>query len=179
MLRRLILGLVFGLIVGGAVAFGLVQLGVTSFASGGGEAFAYLSSAVAGALTGAVAGKPICASGAKIEAGLKSFFGALLAVGAMFALQRWGAGITSPSVSALGGDGVKPVVELPMMSLPLIAGALGALFGLDNTDEPAKDEPRARKRVAAVDASANASTKGHVAEADPDDVEPAGRRAKR
>jgi hypothetical protein len=182
MLRRLILGLVFGLIVGGAVAFGLVQLGVASFASGGGEAFAYLSSAVAGALTGAVAGKPMWASGAKIEAGLKSFFGALLAVGAMFALQRWGAGITSPNVSALGGDGVKPVVELPMMSLPLIAGVLGALFGLDNTEEPAKDEPRARKRVAVVDAkaSANASTKARAAEADPaDDVEPAARRAKR
>ena len=61
MLRRLILGLVFGLIVGGAVAFGLVQLGATSFTTGGGAAIAYLSSAVAGALTGAVGNHVFCA----------------------------------------------------------------------------------------------------------------------
>jgi len=178
MLRRLILGLVFGLVVGGAVAFGLVQLGIASFTTGGGAAMAYLSSAVAGALTGAVAGKPIWAAGAKIEAGLKSFFGALLAVGAMFALQRWGTGITSPNLSALGGDGVTPVAELPM-SLPLIAGVLGALFGLDNTDEPPKDEGvRARKRVAAVDA--RPGSKAQVVEADAgDEGEPAARSAKR
>jgi hypothetical protein len=179
MLRRLILGLVLGLVAGGAVAFGLVRLGEVSFASGGGEAVAYLSAAVAGALTGAIAGKPIWASGAKIEAGLKSFFGAVLALGAMFALRRWGAGIVSPDVSALGGDGVLPIGEVPMMSLPLVAGVLGGLFGLDNTDEPKRDETAgARKRVAAADAKPGA--KSRVAEADAgDDGEPAARRAKR
>ena len=179
MLRRLILGLVLGLIAGGAVGFGLVQLGQKAFTSGGGEAIAYLSAAVAGALTGALAGKPIWASGAKIEAGLKSFFGALLAIGAMFALRHWGAGIASPNVSALGGDGVTPISELPLTSLPLVAGVLGGLFGLDNTDGPKKDEtPRARKRVAAIDAKPG--TKSRVADADAgDDGESAARRAKR
>lgn len=177
MVRRLLLGLVLGLIVGGAVAFGLVQLGESSFASAGGEAFAYLSSAVAGALTGAVAGKPIWAAGAKIEAGLKSFFGALLAVGAMFALQRWGAGIKPPALGALGGDGTVSIGDLPMMSLPLIAGLLGGLFGLDNTDEPVKVEG-ARKRVAVVDAKPSARSRAAQAD-EGDDGEAAARRAKR
>jgi hypothetical protein len=180
MLRRLILGMVFGLIVGGAVAFGLVRLGELAFTSGGGEAIGYLSSAVAGALTGAIAGKPIWASGAKIEAGLKSFFGAVLAVGAMFALQRWGGGI-KPELSALGGDGNIPIGELPLMSLPLISGVLGGLFGLDNTDEPDKGEPpRTRKRVAAADAKSGAKSRAADTGGEAvDDSEPTARRAKR
>src|SRR5580700_8587653 len=91
MLRRLLLGLVLGLIVGGLIAAGFVQgLGLLSFGPGtGGAAFAYLAAALTGVLTGLVAGKPIWSSGAKIEAGLKAFFGALLGAGLMFAVRRW------------------------------------------------------------------------------------------
>ena len=50
MVRRLIFGLVLGLIVGGVLAAGLVKLGVLTFMGGGGEALAYLMAAVTGAL---------------------------------------------------------------------------------------------------------------------------------
>src|ERR1700734_3192289 len=91
MLRRLLIGLVLGLIVGGLAAAALVAgLHMPLFALGaGGIGLAYLAAAVTGVLTGLVAGKPIWASGAKIEAGLKAFFGALLATGLMFALRQW------------------------------------------------------------------------------------------
>jgi hypothetical protein len=178
MIRRLILGLVLGLMVGGAVAFGLVKLD-DSLTFGG--VVAYLAAAIAGAGTGAVAGKPIWASGAKIEAGLKSFFGALLAAGGLFALQRWGTGFT-PSLAAVGGDGTVAVGDLPLVALPLVAGVLGALFGLDNTDEPAKDDaPRGRKRVASVAPGAAAKLPAAAAsdeEEDGEDRQPGARRAK-
>jgi hypothetical protein len=175
MLRRLILGLVIGFVVGAVLAFGLVRLGEGTFAGSAGDMLAYLSAATAGALTGLVAGKPIWASGARIEAGLKALFGALLAAGGMFALRRWASGF-EPDLSALGGGGPLPVGELPMASLPLIAAVLGGLFGIDNTDEPSEEGgPRPRKRV-----SADGGAKPRVAELDAgEDAELPPKRAKR
>src|SRR6516225_980623 len=92
MVRRLFVGFIVGLFVGCAVAAGLVAgLRVHEFADlgTGGVVLAYLSAALTGVLTGLVAGKPIWATNAKIEAGLKAFFGALLAAGLMFVLRRW------------------------------------------------------------------------------------------
>ena len=80
MLRRLILGMLVGLVVGAGLAAGLARLIGTSFVVPGGFAIAFASAAVAGALTGMVAGKPIWAAGAKVEAGVKAFFGALIEV---------------------------------------------------------------------------------------------------
>jgi len=175
MLRRLILGLVVGLVIGAALAFGLVRLGEVTFGGTGGDVLAYLSAAAAGTLTGLVAGKPIWASGARIEGGLKALFGALLAAGAMFALRQWASGF-EPNLTVLGGGGPLPVGELPMASLPLVGGVLGALFGIDNTDE-ARDEggPKPRKRV-----SADGGAKPRVAEVDDrEDAELAPKRSKR
>jgi hypothetical protein len=175
MLRRLILGLVIGLVVGAVLGFGLVRLGEGTFTGGGGDVLAYLSAAAAGGLTGLVAGKPIWAAGARIEGGLKAFFGALLAAGGMFALRQWANGF-EPDLSALGGGGPLPVGELPMASLPLIAAILGALFGIDNTDEPKGEEgSKPRKRV-----SADADAKARVTELDSgEDAELPPKRAKR
>jgi hypothetical protein len=147
MLRRLILGMVVGLFVGGALAVGLVRL-IATLGIGGalGVVATFAAAAIAGALTGLLAGKPFWVEGAKIEAGLKAFFGALLGAGALFALQHWGGNVSAPPW--LGGTG--PVGDLPEVSLPLIATGLGALFGLDNVPDapsgPGASGPR--KRVA-------------------------------
>src|SRR3984885_32375 len=164
MLRRLLLGLVLCLIVGGLAAAALVAgLHMTMFDDGaGGMALAYVAAAVTGVLTGLVAGKPIWASGAKIEAGLKAFFGALIATGLMFAARRWLT--TSVDLDFLGA-GAGPIGELPAASLPLVAAVLGGFFELDNTGSPdksaAKDDARAspRKRVLA-DEKAGGKTNG-------------------
>ncbi|HLK36623.1 MAG TPA: hypothetical protein VKU41_07705 [Polyangiaceae bacterium] len=168
MFRRLFVGLVVGLVVGGLIAAGLIAgLHVEVFGGAGGSVLAYASAGVAGSLTGLVAGKPIWASEAKIEAGLKALFGALVAAGAMFALRRWG-GAFAPDLRFMSAGGPAPIGDLPAASLPAIGAALGALFEVDNTggDGP---PPRARVKVRAdgfAKAGAAASGDDGVEEAD-------------
>jgi hypothetical protein len=148
MLRRLLVGSMLGLVAGGALAAALIAgLGMTTFAGAGGTALGYATAALAGILTGLVAGKPIWASGAKTEAGLKAFFGALLAAGAMFALRQWAGGWTL-DLHSIGAGGPASVAELPAAALPLIAAVIGGLFELDNTgDGDSSGTPEGRKRV--------------------------------
>lgn len=68
MALRLVIGLVKGLIVGGLLGFALAKIGLAA----PGALIAYLAAAAAGALVGLIAGKPIWAEGARIEAGLKA-----------------------------------------------------------------------------------------------------------
>src|SRR3954463_1003098 len=91
MLKRLFVGLFLGAVVGAIVAAVLVQgLGVMSFDTWAlGAVGAYIAAAITGVLTGLVAGKPIWSADGKIEAGLKAFFGALIALGGMFVLRQW------------------------------------------------------------------------------------------
>jgi hypothetical protein len=147
MLKRTLSGLFKGLLIGGLLALLLTKgLGVVTF----GAVLAYAFAVLTGALTGLVAGKPIWARDARIEAALKAIAGALLAAGMMFALRRW-AGY-SIDLQALGaGTGV--VGDLPLVSLPVISTVLAMAFDLDNTpggDEAAKSRPVGgrRQRVA-------------------------------
>jgi hypothetical protein len=177
MLQRLLLGLVLGVVVGAAVAAALVAgLHVTSFAGGGGALLAYGCAAVTGAVTGLVAGKPIWASGAKVEAGLKAFFGALAAAGAMLALRRW-APDSPVDLSRFNAGGPAPLAELPALALPIIAAALGGLFGLDNTAEP--EEGTARRRVASRSAAPDAGKRAPAAEDEEEEAPAPPRRAGR
>jgi hypothetical protein len=170
MLRRLFVGMILGLIVGGLVAAALVGgLHWGYFAAGaGGAAMAYLTAALTGVLTGLVAGKPIWATGAKIEAGLKAFFGALLGAGLMFVLRQWVH--VTPGIEMLAPGQSEEIVhiaelgQLPIVALPLIAAVLGGFFELDNTGGSEKDEskgsaPVSKKRV---DAQTNGKGKARV-----------------
>lgn len=195
MLRRLLLGLVIGLLMGGLVAAGLVAgLHITSFAGGGGAILAYLTAALTGVLTGLVAGKPIWATGAKIEAGLKAFFGALLAAGLMFALRQWAGAFHPPITTITPGDPITglglSVGDLPAAALPIIAALLGGFFELDNTGETAEgakkgDSSGAKKRIAGGAEKTNGQAKSRVQADDDDEGEaeqaaaPAPKRAKR
>ncbi len=155
MVRRLLLGLVLGLLVGGLVAAGLVGgVGIASFAGAGGVILAYLAAAVTGVLTGLVAGKPIWSSGAKVEAGLKALFGALAGAGLMFALRRWAGSWELQLPAGMGPSGIASVGDLPAVSLPLLAAMLGSFFEIDNTGadggQSGGEGSKARRRVAAV-----------------------------
>ena len=109
-------------------------------------------------------------------------FGALIGVGAMFALRQWGQGFT-PDLTFVGAGGPAPVGELPAASLPIIAGVLGALFGLDNTESPKEAAALPpRRRVSAGDAGdkrAKATPRGVAEVDDADEVEVVSKRAKR
>jgi hypothetical protein len=141
MLKRLIVGLVLGTVIGAVVAAVLVQgLGITYFTN---AVFAYLAAAATGVVTGLVAGKPIWASDGKIEAGLKAFFGILLALGGMFALRQW-ANVHVDLSTLKAGEGL--LGYLPASSLPVIAGVLSAFYEIDNSpsDAPKKDDSSAK-----------------------------------
>jgi hypothetical protein len=141
MLKRLIVGLLIGLFVGGLLAVGIIKgLGMAAFVGGGGVALAYVAAALTGVLTGLVAGKPIWSSGGQIEAGLKAFFGALLAAGGMFALRQWVhvdvPNMTLPLIGEMHGE----IGSLPLVALPLLGAILGGFYEADNTPEDKEKE---------------------------------------
>lgn len=155
MLGRLLIGIVKGLIVGALVGFGLVKLG---FAAPG-VVVAFLAAAVTGVLIGLVAGKPIWAKDAKIEAGMKAFVGALLAAGLMYAARRW---LTMPVPFSLGelaapnaSLGEAPgsagtVGGLAITSLAAIAALLGGFYEADNDPSEAQEPPASSTKKAAA-----------------------------
>jgi len=130
MLKRLVVGLIKGFMIGLVLALILMKgLGLATF----GGLLAYLIASIAGMLTGLIAGKPIWAKEAKIEAGLKAAVGAGIAAAALFALRKW-----IPFELDLGGvgAGTGQIGSLPAVSLPLITSFLGMVFEVDNTREP-------------------------------------------
>lgn len=139
MVKRLFVGLFLGAVIGAIVAASLVQgLGLTVFdASVLGPTSAYLAAAVTGVLTGLVAGKPIWSADGKIEAGLKAFFGGLLALGGMFALRMW---VHADADLSQLKAGAGELGHLPATSLPLIAAVLAMFFEADNSDAPAEEK---------------------------------------
>lgn len=148
MLGRLLLGIVKGLVLGGLLGFGLLKLGQAVPIA----VVAYVAAAVTGILIGLVAGKPIWAKDAKIEAGMKAGVGALLGVGLMFAARRW---LTMPVPGALLDitraqiQGAAPALGMfSMTSLAAIAAVLGGFYDADNTPEPEKAEAEGNKAAA-------------------------------
>lgn len=143
MLKRLIVGIILGVVIGGLLGFGLFQLWPTAMSG----ALAYAFAAATGVIVGLVAGKPIWAKGAQIEAGLKAFVGALLSMGILFGVRYLG--VTIPEVAGI------PAAEIgrhAIGSLLTISTLLAIFYELDNTggDEEEGDKKRIapeKKRV--------------------------------
>jgi len=135
MFRRLLVGLVEGLIVGLALAFACTRgLGT----SAPGALLLVLLGALSGFVVGLVAGRPVWARDAKTEALLKAGAGALFGAGLAFALRRW---LMWPVNLSSVSFGAGPAGELAALTLPAVASVLALFFELDNTDAEAK-KPR-------------------------------------
>jgi hypothetical protein len=157
MIGRLLIGIVKGLIVGSLLGFGLVKLGMAMPIA----IVAYVAAALTGVLIGLVAGKPIWAKDAKIEAGTKAFVGALLALGLMAAARNW---LMVPLPISLGTLAPEHAGQLTlggfaMTALAAIAALLGGFYEADNdstgeeeaTPEGAKDgKVEKGRRIAAT-----------------------------
>ncbi len=147
MLRRLLLGLAEGLVIGMALAVAAARgLGLNAAATS-----ALVSAPLAGGagfLVGLIAGRPVWARDAKTEALLKAGVGALVAVGLSFALGRWFSLPLDLSAYSLGAG---PAGKLAAVSLPIIATALALFFELDNTGsgeaKPRLTEARGKQRL--------------------------------
>ena len=158
MLGRLLIGIVKGLIVGALLGFGLAQLGMATPP----VVIAYVAAALTGVLVGLVAGKPIWAKDARIEAGMKAFAGALLGSALMYAARRWLTMEVPTQLTALVKVHEDHVAfgQLALTSLPAVAALLGGFYEVDNTPEDAappgasstegkdRQRPGANKRVA-------------------------------
>ncbi|MEJ7735299.1 MAG: hypothetical protein WKG00_39705 [Polyangiaceae bacterium] len=177
MLARLLIGLLKGLVVGGLIGFGLAQLG---FAMPG-AIIAYLMAPLVGVLVGLVAGKPIWAKDARIEAGMKAAVGAILAPLLLFAARRWlQVPLPEPLGEAFGATGAVAgtLGGMAVTSLAMVAAVVGGFFEADNTPgEPTAGDPKkpaaaaGTKRIASADAEADLE--------DELDVEPEQKRAKK
>ena len=147
MLGRFVVGLLKGLLVGLAVSVPLQYFGLGILGS---ALLAYPLVVVLGVLTGFVAGRPIWARSARIEAYLKGVVGALLASGGLYALRAW---VPLPVPELPGHIGGAELGAVAPLAFPLIASVIGVLFELDNTreKEPAEQqvrvEPAQHKRV--------------------------------
>lgn len=158
MVLRLLMGLIKGLVIGGLLGFALAKAGFVA----PGAVIAYLGAALAGALVGLVAGKPIWAEGGKIEAGLKAGIGALLAAGLMWLSRRFltmgvpfDLGALAEANRSLGESGHGTLGGMAVTSFALVAGVLGAFYDADNTPEEgdaskkATAAPAPKARIAA------------------------------
>ncbi|MDI1477106.1 hypothetical protein [Polyangium sp. y55x31] len=146
MLGRLIIGIIKGLVVGGLIGFGLLKLGFAVLPAW----LAYIAAAITGVVIGLIAGKPIWAKDAKIEAGMKAVVGALLGAGLMFAARKWlTMFLPTDLLSQIGVMTKSEAIRFgyfPITSLATIAALLGGFYDADNTPEPegeAKEEAKA------------------------------------
>jgi hypothetical protein len=135
-----LLGLAIGIVLGGGIAYGLFKVLPDAMSGGLGYVFA----AVTGVLVGLVAGKPIWAKGALIEAGLKATIGAALACGILFGIRFLHLDI--PAIADI------PSAELgrhAITSLTSIATLLAVFYEIDNSGSGEDDSKNAptRQRV--------------------------------
>jgi hypothetical protein len=128
MLGRLSVGIVKGLLVGGLLGYALVRLGSPTPP----PILAYLAAAVAGVLVGLIAGKPIWADGALVEASTKAVVGGLLGAGILAAERTWlmipapiSLAPLVPEHALIGGFAVT--------ALAFLAAVLGGFYEADNS----------------------------------------------
>lgn len=149
MLKRLGLGLLKGLAIGGAIGAAL-QYGLPSLVGAGVSGLlGFLIAMGAAGTTGVFAGKPPWHEGAWIEASLKGLVGVGLGALAYWVASRWG----QLSIPFPGLSEPASWTSLPVVFAPAIAGVYGSLVELDNTGgaeggEPAAKGPKARVEVA-------------------------------
>jgi len=170
MIGRLLLGLLKGIIVGGLFGVGL-SYAFPSVMAAPGPVVHYLLAAAAGVLIGLVAGKPIWAKDAKIEAGMKALVGAVIGAGLMFAIRRWMTvpfpvaipNITRANLSLQETAANGTFGGLAITSYAIVAAVLGMFYDADNTPSAedksksaseAKESPKTRidaAKAAAID----------------------------
>jgi len=142
MLRRLLVGVLKGTLIGGLVAsLWVYGLGIPLVVG----VLGYVAAILTGVFAALVAGKPIWARGAWIEVLLKSVVAALLGAGVMYAFRSW-----LDAAISVGPLGEGLLSTLPFVMLPLLATVLAVFFEVDNTDEPVtetRDERAQRQRV--------------------------------
>lgn len=155
MLRRGLLGILKGLLVGGV--FGAAfhfALGGHAF---GGAGLAVFVSSLAAAVASVVSGQPPWREGAWVGSILKGVVGAAVGAGLGWAATRWLGG-TLPTVFGLPEG--SHWWQAPLLLVPGISAPLAALVELDDGGAP--EAPRTGVRVSGTDGDPDASSEDEI-----------------
>ncbi len=158
MLKRLGLGLLKGLLIGGGVGAAL-HFGV-GWLTVGSALFGYLLAMATGATAGVLAGKPPWKQSAWIEGVLKAVFGLGFGALAFWASSKWLA-FGLPGMLP-GVEAGTPWTESTLLMPTIVAGLFGTLVELDNTGD---DKPKGAKRGPKVRVKGGSAQAAEVVEA--------------
>ena len=141
-MRRALLGLFKGIVVGGAIGFGLLKLEWT------GSLWAYVACALVGAIVGVVCGRPPWKSETIWTPVVKLIVGAIIGSG-LCALGQWLGGKSDFTLNVQG-------VKVALTSGSFLAPVVGILYGLfveiDDGGKADKDNQKDAKEPAKLDA---------------------------
>lgn len=141
MLKQLLLGLVKGVLLGGALGAAMHFLfGPTLVGVG-----AYFFYALLGGLVGLVAGRPAWRTGAGVAAILRGVFGLGVGVG-LFALASSFLGVQVGIPGAVP-SAMASLSHLPMFLAPMIATVYAVLVELDDGGENPEPEVKSKVRI--------------------------------
>lgn len=143
MVKRLGLGLLKGLLIGGAIG-ATFQYGLGWHGGVVAGLLGFLIAMGVSGTTGVFAGRPPWHEGAWIEATLKGLVGVGIGALLYWVSARW----ASFSVPFPGLAESTPWTRLPAVFAPAIAAVYGSLVELDNTGDPGKGASQAAARKA-------------------------------
>jgi hypothetical protein len=133
---RVLLGIVKGGLIGAALGYGAMKLGI----SGGAPAF--LTYAVLGFLVGLVCGKAVWRQETLWTPALKGLFGALICVGLSWGASKLLGGFKVPLPAELGAPDA-PVAQLPLLLAPILGIVYGIFVEVDDGERKKASPPAA------------------------------------
>ena len=138
-----VLGLLKGAVVGGALGWAAFKLGIA------GGAAAFVTYAVIGGLVGMVCGKPPWRQDTFWTSALKGLFGLAVGAGLYWVGRKVLGGVHVALPAALGAPPDRPFAELPILLGPLVGALWGGFVEVDDGGGAAGRQEQAEGRCLA------------------------------
>jgi len=135
---RVVLGLLKGAVVGGALGWAALKLGIA------GGAAAFLTYAVIGGLVGMICGKPPWRQDTFWTSALKGIFGLAVGAGLYWVGHKVLGGIHVTLPAALGAPPDRAIADLPILLGPLVGAIWGGFVEADDGGAAAADKNKSK-----------------------------------
>jgi hypothetical protein len=137
---RVVLGLLKGAVIGGALGFGALKLGV------GGGAAGFLTYALIGGLVGMICGKPPWRQDTFWTSAIKGLVGVGVGIGLFWLGRKLLGGMHVSLPASLGAPPDSSIAELPILLGPLVGAIWGGIVEIDDggTSKSAEQKPAAK-----------------------------------
>jgi len=123
---RVVLGLLKGAVIGGALGFGALKLGV------GGGAAGFLTYALIGGLVGMICGKPPWRQDTLWTSVIKGLVGVGVGIGLFWLGRKLLGGMHVSLPASLGAPPDRSIAELPILLGPLVGAIWGGIVEIDD-----------------------------------------------